>query len=111
MNIKLRQKAQNNFEKNYLSLMNNAVFGETVENMRKNRDLKLVTTEKRRNYLVSESNYYTTKFITEKLVYLGLSILDLSKTVMYEFGCDYVKPKYGESEKLCLWIHAVSLFM
>ena len=101
MNIKLRQKAQNNFEKNYLSLMNNAVFGETVENMRKNRDLKLVTTEKRRNYLVSESNYYTTKFITEKLFYLGLSILDLSKTVMYEFGCDYVKPKYGESEKLC----------
>ena len=116
MNIKLRQKAENNFEKNFFKLMNNAVFGKTMQNVRKHRSIKLVITERRRNYLVSEPNYYTTKFFTEsllpiemrktqilmnKFVYLGLSILDLSKTAMYEFWYDYVKPKYGENEKLC----------
>ena len=80
--------------------MNNAVFVKTMENMRKHKDIKLVPTEKRRNYLVSEQNYHTTKFFTDNLlaiemkktqilmnkpVYLGLSILDLSKTGMYEF--------------------------
>ena len=77
---------------------------------------KLVTTEKRRNYLVSEPNYYAKNFFTKnlwakemrktqilmnKLDYLRLSILDLSKTVMYEFWYDYVKPRYGENTKLC----------
>ena len=81
--------------------MNNAVFGKTIKNVRKHRDIKLVTTEKRRNYLVSEPNYHTTNFFTEHLLpmemknkiqiamdepaYLVSSILDLSKTVMYEF--------------------------
>ena len=116
MNNKLRQKAKNNFEKDFFKLMNNAVFRKTMENVRKHRDIKLVTTERRRNYLVSEPNYHTTKFFTENLlaiemrktqilmnkpVYLGLSILDLSKTVIYEFWYDYVKPKYGENAKLC----------
>ena len=115
-NTKLRQKAKNNFEKDFFKLMNNAVFGKTMENVRKHRDIKLVTTERRRNYLVSEPNYHTTKFFTENLlaiemrktqilmnkpVYLGLLILDLSKTVMYEFWYDYVKSKYGENAKLC----------
>ena len=87
-----------------------------MEDVRKHRDIKLVTTEKRRNYLVSEPNYHTTKFFTENLlaieirkteilinkpVYLSLSILDLSKTVMYEFCDDHVKPKYGKNAKLC----------
>ena len=87
-----------------------------MENVRKYGDIKLVTTEKRRNHLVSEPNYQTTKLFTEKLLaiemkktqiimnkpaYLGLSILDLSKTVMYECWCDYVKPKYGEKARLC----------
>ena len=82
-----------------------------MENVRKNGNIKLVTTERKRNYLVSEPNYHTTKFFTEivfeiemrktqifmiKSVYLGLSILDLSKTVMYQFLYDYAKPKYGE---------------
>ena len=95
--------------------MNNAVFGKAMENVRKNRDIKLVTTERRRNYLVIEPNYYTTKFFTKnllaikmkktqitinKLVYLGLSILDLNKTVVYDFWYDYVKPKYAEKTKL-----------
>ena len=87
-----------------------------MENVRKYGDIKLVTTEKRRNHLVSEPNYQTTKLFTEKFLaiemkktqiimnkpaYLGLSILDLSKTVMYECWCDYIKRKYGEKAKLC----------
>ena len=94
--------------------MNNAVFGKTMENVRKHRDIKLVTTERRRNYLVSEPNYDTAKFFIEnvlviemkkteilmnKPVYLGLSLLELSKILMYEFLYDYVKPKYGEKAK------------
>ena len=116
MNTKLRLIAKSNFEKDFFKLMNYAVFGKTMENVRKNKNIKLVTTFNRRNYLVSEPNYHTTKFFTYcllaiqmrktqilmyKPVYLGLSILDLSKTVMYEFRYDYVKPKYGENAKLC----------
>ena len=111
MNTKLRKKAKNDFE-----LMNNAVFGKTVEGVRKHRDIKLVTTDKRRNQLVSEPNYHTTKWFSEKLlaiemkktkvkmnkpIYLGLSILEISKTLMYEFWYDYMKPKYGDNVKLC----------
>ena len=95
--------------------MNNKVFGKTMENVRKHRDIKTVITKRRRNYLVSVSNYHNTKFFTEHLLaiemrrtqilinksdYLGLSILDLRKAVMYEFWYDYVKPKYGENAKL-----------
>ena len=116
MNTKLREKAKNNFEKDFFKLMNNSVFGKTMENIRKYRGIKLVITERKRNYLVSESNYHTAKFFNENLlaiemkktpvlmnkpVYLRLSILDLSKTVMYEFWYDYVKPKYDEKAKLC----------
>ena len=110
MNTKLRQKAKNNFEKDFFKLMNNAVFRKTMENVRKHRNIKLIATKRKRNYLVSQPNYHTTKFFTKNLlatemrktqilmknpVYLGLSILDLSKTVMHEFWYDYVKPKYG----------------
>ena len=78
--------------------MNNAVFGKTMENVRKHRDIKIVTTDKRRNRLVSESNYHTTKWFSENLlaiemkktkvkmnkpVHLGLSILEISKTLLY----------------------------
>ena len=116
MNTKLRQKTKNNFQKDFFKLMHNAVFGKTMENVRKHRNIKLATTEGRRNYLVSKPNYHTTKFFTENLlatelrktqklmnkpVYLDLSILDLIKTVMYEFWYDIVKPKYGENAKLC----------
>ena len=112
INTKLRQKAKNNLEKD---LMYNAVFGKIMENVRKHRNIKLVTTKRRRNYLVSEPNYHTnfftenllaielrkTQILINKPVYLGLSVLDLSKTVKYEFWYDYVKPKYGESANLC----------
>ena len=103
MNTKLRQKAKDNFEKDFFKPVNNAVFGKTMENVRKQWNIKLVTTERRRDYLVSKPSYYTSKFFTEDLlfigmrknqilenkpVYLGLSILDLSKTVMYELWYD-----------------------
>ena len=80
--------------------MNNPVFEKTVKNFRKHRNMKLVTAKRKRNYLVSDPNYHATKFFTEnsltiemrkiqilmnKPAYLGLSILDLSKAVMYEF--------------------------
>ena len=96
--------------------MNNSVFGKTMENVRKLRDIKLVTTNKRRNQLVSEPNYYTTKQFSENLleiemkkikikmnkpVYLGLSILDISKALMYELWNDYIKIKYQDNVKLC----------
>ena len=68
MNTNLRKKAKNDFEKDFFKLMNNAVFGKTMENMRKHRDIKLVPTERKRNYLVSEPNYHTTKFFTEDLL-------------------------------------------
>ena len=64
MNTDLRKKAKNDFETDFLKLINNAVFGKTMENVRKHRDIKLVTTERRRNYLVSEPNCHTAKFFT-----------------------------------------------
>ena len=96
--------------------MNNSVFGKTMENVRKHRDIKLVTTDEKRNKLVSEPNYHTTKRFSENLlaiemkktkvkmnkpIYLGMSILDISKTLMYNFWYDYFKPKYGDKAKLC----------
>ena len=95
--------------------MNNSVFGKTMKNVRNHRDIKLVTTEKQRRKLVSEPNYHTTKHFSENLlaiemkktkvkmnnpVYLGMSILDISKTLMYEFWYDYIKPKYEDRAKL-----------
>ena len=68
----LRQKAKNNFEKKFFKLTNNAVFGKFMENVRKHRNIKLVTTERRRNYLVSEPNCHTTKFFTENLLVIEM---------------------------------------
>ena len=87
-----------------------------MENLRKHRDIKLVTIDKRRNRLVSETNYHTTKWFSENLlanemkktkvkmnkaIYLGLSILEISNILIYEFWYDYMKPKYGNNVKLC----------
>ena len=68
MNKDLRKKAKNYFKKDFFKLMKSVVFGKTMENMRKHRDIKLVTIERRRNYLLSELNYHTTKFFTEYLL-------------------------------------------
>ena len=116
MNTELRKKASNDFEKDFFKLMNKAVFGKTMKNVRKHRDIKLVKTDHKRNKLVSELNYHTMKLISENLsiiemkkvkvkmkkpIYLGLSLLEISKIVMYEFWYDYLKKKYGDMVKLC----------
>ena len=113
MNTKLRTEAKNDFEKDFFKLMKNSVFGKTMESVRKHRDIKLVRTDKRRNQLVSESNYHTTKYFSEGLlpienkskmnkpIYLGMSILGISKTRMYEISYDYIKPKYQKNVKIC----------
>ena len=121
MNTKLRTEAKSEFEKDFFKLINNAVFGKTMENITKHRDIKLVTTDKRKNQLASESNSHTTKYFLENLmaikkkktkvkmnnlIYLDMSMLDISKTLMYEYWHDYIKPKYQrtcrqEKAKLC----------
>ena len=116
MNTDLRKKQKMTLKKDFFKSRNNAVFGKTMENVRKHRDIKLVTTERRRDYLVSEPNYQTTKFFTEHLlaidtkkteilmdkpVYLGPPIiLQLSKMLMFEFWYNYLKRKYDEKAKL-----------
>ena len=116
MNAELRKVAKNDFEKDLFKLMNNSVFRKTMENIRKHSDIKLVTTDKKRSKLVSEPNYHKIDLISEDLsiiemkktkvkmnkpIYLGLSILEISKTLMYEFWYDYMKPKYNDNVKLC----------
>ena len=116
MNTELRKATKNDFEKDFFKLMNNSVFGKTMENIRKHKDIKLVTTDKKRSKLVSEPNYLTINLISDnlsiiemkktkvkmgKLIYLRLSILEISKILMYEFWYDYMKPKYGNDVELC----------
>ena len=116
MNTELRKLANNDFEKDFYKLMNNSVFGKTMENVRKHRDIKLAATDKKRSKLVSEPNYHTMNLISENLsitemkkikvkmnkpIYLGLSILEISKILMYEFWNDYMKLKYSDNVKLC----------
>ena len=103
MNTKLRKEAKNDFENGFFKLRNSLVFGKPMENMRKHRDIKLVTTDEKRNKLVSEPNYHTAKHFSENLlatemkrtkakmnkpIYLGMLILDISKTLMYKFWYD-----------------------
>ena len=91
--------------------MNNAVFEKTMEDIRNHTDIKSVTTGKRRNRLASEPNYHTTKYFSENLmtiemkkanvkmskpIFVGMSILDISKTLMYAFWYDYIKLKYQD---------------
>ena len=114
INTKYRAEAKNELEKNFFKLMNNSGFGKTMENVRNHRDIKLVTSDKRRKRLVSEPNYHSHKndhlmaiemkkirVKMTKPLYLGMSILDISKILMYEFWYDYIKPKYGDRAKLC----------
>ena len=116
MNTKLRMEAKNDFKKDFFKLMNNSIFGKTMENVKNHRDIKLATINEKRNKLVSETNYHTTKHFSEDLmaiemrkikvvmdkpVYLSQAILDISKTLMYEFWYDYIKPKYQEKAQLC----------
>ena len=114
-NTNLRAKAKNNFEKDFYKLMNNSVFGKTMENIRNRVDVKLVNTENKLRKLVAKPNFKSCKIFNENLVsvhmkktsltmnkpvYLGMCILDLSKTIIYEFYYNYLKQKYGDRIKL-----------
>ena len=68
MNTKFRIEAKTSFEKDFFNLINNTVFGKTIENVRKHKDIKFVTKERRRNYLISEPSYNITKVFTEYLL-------------------------------------------
>ena len=114
-NTEKRKNAKNDFEKDFFKLMNNSVFGKTMENIRKRVDVRLVSDEKKLLKLTSKPSYVSSKIFNENLVavhkiketltlnrpaYVGMCILDLSKTLMYDFHYNYIKNKYGKKAKL-----------
>ena len=114
-NTSLRTQAKNNFEKDFFKLMNNSVFGKTMENIRNRVNVKLVDAGEQFKKLSAKPNYNSRKIFNENLVsvhmkktsltmnkpvYLGMSILDLSKIIMFDFHYKYIKPKYGNHAKL-----------
>ena len=117
MNNDAKKKAKNDLEKDFFKLMNNAVFGKTIEMLEKTEILNLSEQRKKKKLFgvrtalsyykvfhrkfISNKNEKKTEIIMNRPVYLGLSILELSKILMYEFWYGYVKPKYGEKAKLC----------
>ena len=115
LNTGLRAKATNTFEKYFFKLMNTSVFGKTMENIRNRVDIKLITNEKEAKELISKPNFYHRTIFTENLIavhmkktkvyynkpiYLGMCILDVSKTLMYDFHYNYIKKKYDEGASL-----------
>ena len=112
-NTEKRKHAANDFEKDFYKLMNNSVFGKTMENLRKRVNVKLVN-DKLSKLIASPSfNYFCilsedlaavnlkkTKLYLNRPIYVGLSILDLSKVLMYQFHYEHMKPKYGCNAKL-----------
>ena len=101
MNTDLRKKG-------FPKVMNNSLFGKTMEKVRKYGDINLVPTVRRRSYLVSKPNFRVTRSFTENLLAIGMRTtetlmnkLHLNKILMYEFWYDYVKPRYDEKAKLC----------
>ena len=114
-NTEKRKHARNPFEKDFFKLMNNSVFGKTMENLRKRVDVRMVTNEKKLLKLTSKPPYASSKIFNESLVaehkiketltlnrpaYVGMCILDLSKTLMYDFHYNCIKNKYGDRAKL-----------
>lgn len=111
----MRQNATNDFEKDFYKLMNNAVYGKTMENIRNRIDVRLVKNEQQAQKLVNKPNFETFKIFSENLIachlkktklkfdkpiYVGMVILDISKTLMYDFHYNHIKKKYGENSKL-----------
>ena len=114
-NTEKRTNAKNAFEKDFFKLMNNSVFGKTMENIRKRVDVRLVTDEKKLLKLVIKPTYVSSKIFNENLAavhkiketltlngpaYVGMCILDLNKTLMYDFHYNYIRQKYGDKAKL-----------
>ena len=114
-NTNLRAMTKNNFEKDFYKLMNNSVFGKTMENLRNRVDVRLVNTKEKLRKLVAKPNFKSRKIFNENLVsvhmkktsllmnkpiYLGMCILDLSKIIMYDFHYNYIKSKYADKAKL-----------
>ena len=114
-NTEMRKDAKNSFEKDFFKLMNNSVFGKTMENLRKRTNIELVTDEERLLKLTAKPTYVSSKIFNENLVgihtkkerllldkpsYVGMCILDLSKTDMYDFHYNYIKKKYPDSQLL-----------
>ena len=114
-NTQKRTQAKNSFEKDFFKLMNNSMFGKTMENIRKRVDVRLVTDENKLLKMTSKPTYVSSKIFNENLVavhkiketltlnrpaYIGMCILDLSKTLMYGFHYNYIKSKYGDKAKL-----------
>ena len=115
LNTDLRTKATNDFEKDFFKLMNNSVFGKTMESIENRVDVRLVCDEKEAIKLTAKPNYdgrtifdenliaihmKKTKLFYNKPIYLGMTILDVSKTLMYKFHYNYIKTKYGDRAKL-----------
>ena len=114
-NTNKRKNAKNAFEKDFFKLMNNSVFGKTMENLRKRVDVRLVTDNKKLIKLTSKPTYVSSKIFNENLVavhkiketltlnrpaYVGMCILDLSKVLMYDFHYNYIKKKYDNKARL-----------
>ena len=114
-NTQKRTNAKNAFEKDFFKLMNNSVFGKTMENIRKRVDVRLVTDENKLSKMAAKPTYVSSKIFNEHLVavhkiketltlnrpaYVGMCILDLSKTLMYDFHYNYIKQKYDSKAKL-----------
>ena len=114
-NTQKRTDAKNAFEKDFFKLMNNSVFGKTMENIRKRVDVRLVTDENKLLKMAAKPTYVRSKIFNENLVavhkiketltlnrpaYVGMCILDLSKTLMYDFHYNYIKQKYDSKAKL-----------
>ena len=115
LNTDLRSKANNEFEKDFFKLMNNSVFGKTMENIRNRVDIRLVNSEAKAKKLAAKPNFKhcnifdenlvalhmkKTKLVFNKPVYLGMCILDLSKTLMYDFHYNYIKNKFDNKATL-----------
>ena len=115
LNTRLRIAAKNGFEKDFYKLMNNSVFGKTMENIRNHKDMKLVTSKQKYEKYVMKPNFKDDRTFSKDLfaveirktgikmnkpVYIGQVILDLSKTLMYEFHYDCMRPKYGSKVNL-----------
>ena len=116
-NTERRKAAKNDFEKDFFKLMNNAVFGKTMENLRKHQNVELVNDGRRLRRLTSKPNFKSCKIFSEDLVgvhmsktevrlvkptYVGMSILDLSKMFMFAFHYEKMRPKYGDRAKLLM---------